>query len=813
MNTPNNNLGLLQGLENEQPDPANSKGQIMNNFNSTQDLKRDQEHPSGLKPNLEIAQKFLSTLSRTDQDDIFTFQVFPENSQGGLPKILHGPFEDLKGELTVANQNGCGIFVTVNCTDGKGRKKENIVAVRAIFVDLDGSPLQPILESSLEPHMILESSPERYHAYWIVEGVRNEEFTPMQKALALRFGGDSQVCDLSRVMRVPGFFHLKKTPFMSTIFNETSRLPYDRDALFAAFGLNETDSASNENATPIHQTYVLDALKRHLLLIRPMESPKGCWIIHCPWKHLHSKQDLGTKYFEPNTPEYPEGGFKCFHSHCAHKTLKDLLAYLGLHSLPKILEPLPLHRPLDDPSPFPFDALGKILMPAAMALQRVIQAPDAICGQSVLGAAALVCQPFANVFMDGRTIPLSLYLITVAESGDRKSATDKVALQPILQWQKMLSDSYREEIKRYYHSKEFWDSKKKEWLRDSTRGPFVEAPPPEPLKPLMLVEEPTYEGIVKYLAIGQPSVGLFSDEGGRFFGGHAMNRDNQLKTIAGLSSLWDGKEISRLRGGDGDMLLYGRRVSLHLMIQEVILEQLMNNRMVEHQGFLPRCLVSFPLSTAGKRPYVEEDLAIDLSIMRYYDRLNLLLDRKLPVKPYPAPQNELYPRLLHLSHSAKMEWMRYHNGIDKDLVPGGRLEQIRRFSNKAAEHVLRLAGNLAMIDRVETELIEVEEICRGITLMEYYLKEAMRIQGHLSIHPDILLAQKLLQWCWSKDKPLFSLKEIYQYGPTQIRQAAKARVLMGTLVNHGWAIPAPGAEIGGKMYREAWSVRPSSETI
>lgn len=59
---------------------------------------------------------------------------------------------------------------------------------------------------------------------------------------------------------------------------------------------------------------------------------------------------------------------------------------------------------------------------------------------------------------------------------------------------------------------------------------FALPPPIAPLHPLTLVEEPTYEGIVKYLDIGQPSIGLFSDEGGRFFGGHAMSRDNQIKT-------------------------------------------------------------------------------------------------------------------------------------------------------------------------------------------------------------------------------------------------------------------------------------------
>ena len=166
----------------------------------------------------------------------------------------------------------------------------------------------------------------------------------------------------------------------------------------------------------------------------------------------------------------------------------------------------------------------------------------------------------------------------------------------------MLADCYRTEYPKFQIAKEAWEARKKEWIKGaSSNSTFSEQPPSPPLRPLVLAEEPTYEGIVKYFsADGQPSIGLFSDEGGRFFGGHAMNRDNLLKTLAGLSSLWDGKEISWMRAGDGDMLLYGRRLSLHLMMQEVVLSQLISNPIFDLQGFLPRCLIAFPQSMAGE---------------------------------------------------------------------------------------------------------------------------------------------------------------------------------------------------------------------
>ena len=71
------------------------------------------------------------------------------------------------------------------------------------------------------------------------------------------------------------------------------------------------------------------------------------------------------------------------------------------------LPPFPLERVIDEPEPYPMDALGPILGPAAKKMNEVIQAPDGICAQSVLGFAAHVVQGFANVSFDGRVYPLN----------------------------------------------------------------------------------------------------------------------------------------------------------------------------------------------------------------------------------------------------------------------------------------------------------------------------------------------------------------------------------------------------------------------
>lgn len=54
-------------------------------------------------------------------------------------------------------------------------------------------------------------------------------------------------------------------------------------------------------------------------------------------------------------------------------------------------------------------------------------------------------------------------------------------------------------------------------------GPEPAAPP----SPERIVTEPTYEGLTGLFAQGQPSLGIFSDEGGQFLGGFAVNSENR----------------------------------------------------------------------------------------------------------------------------------------------------------------------------------------------------------------------------------------------------------------------------------------------
>lgn len=761
-------------------------------------------------PDLSQAQRFLTLLD--EDNEHFTFEAIEEpKPKQRSPKVqrYHGTLETYSEVLRKSNQQGYGIFVAVNDTDGKGRKKENVNKIRAFFVDLDGSPMNSVRQAPLDPHIIVESSPGRYHVYWLVEDVPLDCFASMQKQLAQKFGGDPSVCDLPRLMRIPGFLHRKHSPYLSRILETSVTQPYSFQKFQAAFDWDKPQSSparqSNEDVSADPATLIK---LREMGLVKHLENKEeGRWLIRCPWANEHTNSEEAYYFYKPILQYKGIEGFKCFHAHCQERDIRTLRFFLGLP--PAIgVEPLPLFREITAPPPFPVEALGPVMGKAAIEIHRTVQAPLAVIGQSLLGAASLLAQGHANVEIDGREIALSLFLITVAESGERKSAVDDVVLCAVLGWQRCLWNTYREERSAYEAALEKWQEEKKNCNNGEADS---EGPPAPPLMPIIVVEEPTYEGLVKYLEHGQPSIGLFSDEGGRFLGGNAMNRDNLLKTLAGFSSLWDAKSnkpITRMRSGDQSLALYGRRVALHLLIQESVYSKLNQQSMCESQGFLPRCLISFPESMAGNRVYVTENPKELPSVKLFREHCNALLDRQFPTADLPAPKNQLAPPSIPLAANAYINWVEFHNKLEQQLGKQGVYYPIRRFGSKAAEHVLRIAGVFAIFENPLVSEIGEDHINRAIEIIEYYLIERLRLDSYCCIDFSLLTAQKVLDWAEAKGKPGVLLKELYQFGPPDVRSKEKASAILKILEDHGRAFPVPAREIEegakGKGWRFIW---------
>jgi hypothetical protein len=213
-----------------------------------------------LRPNLAEAQRFIAHMSGS-ADALITLQTFDDSKgeRGHLARILHGTIDQHVEELSRLQREGAGVYWMVNIGDGNGRCEENVTAVRCLFADLDGTPLEPIV-NALKPHAIIESSPGRWHVYYLVADCPKHRFKSLQSAIARRFGSDPSVCDLPRVMRMPGFSHMKGDPFISQIIELNNR-----DAYFLAeieFDLlgGDVPNEVRNNAQPANLADATDAL-------------------------------------------------------------------------------------------------------------------------------------------------------------------------------------------------------------------------------------------------------------------------------------------------------------------------------------------------------------------------------------------------------------------------------------------------------------------------------------------------------------------------------------------------------------------------
>ena len=158
-----------------------------------------------MKADFDEAKRFLSLLD--DQTKCFTFLTFDENvdrKSSSLTRSWHGSLEGHWLELEELNRQGAGVFVCINETDGKGRKKENITKIRSLWVDDDGAGKKPEFSN-----FSVETSPGKYHHYVLVENLDLDDFEGYQQRLVNEYNGDVNARDRSRVLRLPGFFHQK----------------------------------------------------------------------------------------------------------------------------------------------------------------------------------------------------------------------------------------------------------------------------------------------------------------------------------------------------------------------------------------------------------------------------------------------------------------------------------------------------------------------------------------------------------------------------------------------------------------------------
>lgn len=474
-------------------------------------------------------------------------------------------------------------------------------------------------------------------------------------------------------------------------------------------------------------------------------------------------------------------------------------------------QPTPLIREIQPGDPYPVEALGP-LKAVTEAIHDKVQAPVAIGAQSALTIASLAVQGFADVETLAGFSPVSLFGLTVAKSGERKSSSDRLLMEPVHDFQKRLSEAYNNAYSSYEMDQSIWEVRKRDILKTVNKDPdgaradleALGSPPDAPLIPVILAGDPTLEGLLKLYAAGRPALGLFTDEGGAFVGGHAMNKDHRLKSVSGLSKLWDGSGVDRVRAGDGAETFYGIRLACHVLLQPVAAMGLLADPVSNGQGFLARFLMCHPPSTIGYRLNITYDPASDRTIERFAGRIAECLETNLPLTE--NTRNRLAPRQLPLSEDARTLLQGYALEIERLQAPGADLSTITAFASKSAEQAARIAGVLSLFEGLNAPEVNSRQMACGIDLAQYYLSEARRLADAAIIPVGIQRAETLRVWLFERwNESVINIRAIVRLGPNELRNSKVAKAAVDTLEQNDWLVEMPeGAVLNGTKSRRAW---------
>ncbi|MEJ6501404.1 MAG: YfjI family protein [Rhodobacterales bacterium] len=477
--------------------------------------------------------------------------------------------------------------------------------------------------------------------------------------------------------------------------------------------------------------------------------------------------------------------------------------------------PQPLLREIAPGADYPVKSLGP-LRAAVEAIHGFTQAPVAIPAASALAVASLAVQGFADVETLGGFAPVSLYFLTIAQSGERKSSCDKPLLKGLREYEREQSETYAAAFKKWENDLELHEAKRKIAVRDAT-NPKPEKrtsgeadldalgdAPEGPVLPDRTASEPTLEGLFRAFLQGSPSLGLFSDEAGQFLGGYAMNADNRMKTLGGLNSLWDGSEIKRTRAGDGVFTLRDRRMAMHLMAQPVVMHGFISDPLASGLGFLPRCLICEPASRIGQRLSVNtrrDDTALD----NFARRLKSVLSQTMPTWD---DGRTLKPERLSLTPSARELLVSFSDVMEMSQAPRGNLSHVTGTASKVAEQAARIAGVLTLWADLEANEVQADVMADAIDLAQFYLSEASRLASAATVSVEISKAEALREWLieiWQEPEVL--VRDVVRLGPNPLRESPKARAALGILEKHGWLVLLEaGTVVRGSARAESWRI-------
>ena len=438
------------------------------------------------------------------------------------------------------------------------------------------------------------------------------------------------------------------------------------------------------------------------------------------------------------------------------QAVRDAIACAGdvVESWPEI-QSLMAHV---EPEEYPLDALPASIRAAVEEVSRYVQAPLPLVASSALAAVSLATQAHADVQRDDKLQgPTSLFLLTIAASGERKSTCDGYFTQALRTYEAEQIEAFKPVLETYRADLDSWEMERA-GVRDKIRQlakdgkdvskfkndlRMLESDKPQPPRvPRLMYGDATPEALAHKLGTQYPSGGVMSAEAGTVLGSHGMSRESATRNLAQLNVLWDGGTLTIDRRTSESFTVAGARLTIGLMVQEAALQDFLSSTgdLARGSGFLARFLVAWPESTQGSRMYTAAPKAWP-AVGVFNRRMDELLRQPVPMDD----EGRLTPALMTFTPEAKAAWIGFYNVIEADLGDGGELRDVRDIASKTADNASRLAALFQYFEDGSL-VIGVEAFEAGSLISAWHLYEARRFYGELAVPEDVADAVRLSAW-------------------------------------------------------------------
>lgn len=445
-------------------------------------------------------------------------------------------------------------------------------------------------------------------------------------------------------------------------------------------------------------------------------------------------------------------------------------------------DPQPLETKTD-PMPYPVEELPDTIRQAVTEVQHFVKAPVSLVAASAIGALSLAVQGHIDVERaTGLKGPSGLFLLTIADSGERKSTCDSFFMTAIRSYEESQRELAKPALQSYESDLAVWEARRN-GLKDKIRAlekdgkdsskqendfrELGKEKPEQPKFPRLLYADVTPEALAYGLVRNWPSGGVISAEGGTVLGSHGMGKDSIMRNLSLLNQLWDGGQISVDRRTSESFTVSGARLTVALQIQEATLRGFFNNTgaLARGTGFMARFLIAWPESTQGTRHFTEAP--DDWPALGAFNRkLTTILENPVDIDE----NGSLSLSTITLSADAKKAWIGFHDAVESMLTSGGDLYDIRDVSSKAADNAARLASLFHVFEH------GVGPICadcfrKAATIITWHLNESKRFFGEMALPEEMANMARLDEWliryCRENKTSGVSTRRAQQFGPVR----------------------------------------------